>query len=76
MIDNATWEQIFTEDSAYNIQLLVAVSGGTYLTNTEIAQESMAITPNAIIFGRLGSAVRKMARTPNANHVQIRSTNR
>lgn len=44
MIDNATWEQIFTEDSPYNIQLLVAVSGGTYLTNTEIAQESMAIT--------------------------------
>ena len=44
MIDNATWEQIFTEDSPYNIQLLIAVSGGTYLTNTEIAQESMAIT--------------------------------
>ncbi len=44
MIDNATWEQIFTEDSPYNIQLLVAVSGGTYLTNTEIAQESMSIT--------------------------------
>lgn len=44
MIDNATWEQIFTEDSPYNIQLLIVVSGGTYLTNTEIAQESMAIT--------------------------------
>lgn len=44
MIDNATWEQIFTEDTPYNIQLLIVVSGGTYLTNTEIAQESMAIT--------------------------------
>ena len=44
MINNPTWEQIFTADTPYNIQLLIEVSGGTYLTNTEIASESFSLT--------------------------------
>ena len=38
------WEQLFTDDTPYNMQLLIEVSGGTYLTNTEIAQESFSLT--------------------------------
>ena len=44
MINNPTWEQIFTNDTPYNIQLLIEVSGGTYLTNSEIASESFSLT--------------------------------
>lgn len=44
MINNTTWEDIFSADTPYNIQLLIEVSGGTYLTNTEIASESFSLT--------------------------------
>lgn len=44
MIDNPVWEEIFTNDTPYNLQLLIEVSGGTYLTNTEIASESFSLT--------------------------------
>lgn len=44
MINNATWEEIFSADTPYNMQLLIEVSGGTYLTNTEIASESFSLT--------------------------------
>lgn len=44
MINNATWEQIFTADTPYNMQLLISVDNGTYLTNTEIASESFSLT--------------------------------
>lgn len=39
-----TWEEIFSSRDQYNMQLLIEVSGGTYLTNTEIAQESFNLT--------------------------------
>ena len=39
-----TWEEIFSSRDEYNMQLLIEVSGGTYLTNTEIAQESFSLT--------------------------------
>lgn len=39
-----TWEEIFSSQNEYNMQLLIEVSGGTYLTNTEIAQESFSLT--------------------------------
>lgn len=39
-----TWEEKFSSRNEYNMQLLIEVSGGTYLTNTEIAQESFSLT--------------------------------
>ena len=39
-----TWEEIFSSRDEYNMQLLIDVSGGTYLTNTEIAQESFNLS--------------------------------
>ena len=39
-----TWEEIFSSRDEYNMQLLIEVSGGTYLTNTEIGQESFKLT--------------------------------
>ena len=39
-----TWEEIFSSRNEYNMQLLIEVSGGTYLTNTEIGQESFKLT--------------------------------
>ena len=44
MINNVDWEQIFSADTPYNMQLLLELSDGSYLTNTEIAQESFSLT--------------------------------
>lgn len=44
MVNNATWEEIFSQDTPYNMQLLITANNGTILTNTEIASESFSLT--------------------------------
>lgn len=44
MINNPTWEEIFSQDTPYNMQLLITANDGTILTNTEIASESFSLT--------------------------------
>lgn len=65
MIDNATWEEIFSADTPKNMQVLIEVSDGTYLTNTEISQESINLVEQLsdeeeLRFGGCNAAIFKL----------------